>query len=150
MLLSAILIWKSTQHLTITSYALKLQKSRDCKQRGCFVHLLPCIDSSHNAYLLGKANLAPFPHRILLSLQQRHQCPASSSLSTGVWFCRWSWLLRTLWSWLLTETSGQDFTWFITAQSVPCSPTVISSAGFLVDRRFYKYFKPSSTICTQT
>ena len=62
----------------------KLQKTRDCLQHGCFIHSLPHTDSISNVSLLRKAMLASFPHKLLLSWWQRHQCPASTLWSTGV------------------------------------------------------------------
>ena len=63
----------------------KLYKSRDCKPHGFFIHAPLYKASIPNAAWLREATLASCPHRILLSLWKRHQCPASSFLSTGVW-----------------------------------------------------------------
>lgn len=61
-----------------------LQKTRDWKQSFCFVHSPPYKDTSPNAYFLGKPNLASLQHPILLSLWQRYQSPASTSLRPDV------------------------------------------------------------------
>ena len=56
-----------------------LQSTRDSKQRGCFIHSPPYTDSNPNATWFSKATLASSPHRIFISLWQRHQWPVSSS-----------------------------------------------------------------------
>ena len=68
----------------------KLQKTRDYKQPGCFVHSPPNTDSFPYASMLRKATLASFTHRLLLPLWEIQHCPASSSqhrYASGMFFC---------------------------------------------------------------
>ena len=55
----------------------KIRKTRDFKECVGFVHSPSYADYIDNTSRLREASLASLPHRLLLSLWQRHQCPAS-------------------------------------------------------------------------
>lgn len=80
-----------------------------------------------------------FSNHMYLSVILIWKKPFSITPHTLKQTCRlwgWCWLPSILWSWLLTETSGQDLLSFLQL-SVLCSYTVSSTVELLVGRNFY-------------